>query len=111
MLDPRFPDPLLPELDLTIFVDSNHSYDMVTGKAITDLLGFVASILVEWLAQRQASIQTATFWAELQGLKIIVEKVVAIRYYLRSMGVSVTKPTIIFYNNKVVDWIPYCEIA
>ena len=30
-LDPRFPIPLVPEIDVNIFVDANHAHDKVTG--------------------------------------------------------------------------------
>ena len=101
-LDPRFPDPLLPELSTTLFVDSNHGHDTVTGKAITGIVGLVGRTPVDWSAQRQASVQTATFGAELNGLKSAVERAVAIRYHLRSMGVKVGTPTTIYCDNKAV---------
>ena len=34
----RFSEPLFEELDLNIFVDSDHRYDKVTGRSITGLL-------------------------------------------------------------------------
>ena len=57
---------------------------------------------VECLAQRQPLVQTATYGAELYALKVAVEKAVALRYYLRSMGMPVTKLTVIYYNKKAV---------
>ena len=40
-INDRFPEPLLDELDMNIFVDSDHGYDKVTGRSITGLLSMV----------------------------------------------------------------------
>ena len=101
-IDPRFPDPLLDELDTNIFVDSNHGHDTVTGKAITGTASLVGRTPVDIAAQRQPSVQTATCGSESYGLKVAVEKAVTLRYHLRSMGVKVTKPTTICCDNKAV---------
>ena len=63
-LDPRFPEPLIPELDINLFVDANHAHDKVTGRSITGLFGFVGSTPVSWSSRCQASVQTSTFGAE-----------------------------------------------
>ena len=46
-LDPRFPDPLFPELGSTMFVDANHVHDSVTGKSITGFASFIANMAVK----------------------------------------------------------------
>ena len=47
-LDPRFPKPLLKELDITCFVDADHAHDKVTGRSITGILTMVGSTPVIW---------------------------------------------------------------
>ena len=98
-LDPRFPLPLVKELDINLFVDANHAHDKVTGRSITGLFGFVGSTPVLWSSKRQASVQTSTFGAEFMALKKAVEEAITLRYYLRSMGINVSKPTPIFVDN------------
>ena len=98
-LDPRFPEPLIPELDINLFVDANHAHDKVTGRSITGLFGFVGSTPVTWSSRRQPSVQTSTFGAEFTALKKAVEQAITLRYYLRSMGINVAKPTPIFVDN------------
>ena len=98
-IDPRFPEPLMEELECNIFVDSDHGHDKVTGRSITGLIGFVGSTPTIWSSKRQASVQVSTFGAEFTALKKAVEEAVSIRYYLRSMGVKVTKPTVIYCDN------------
>lgn len=98
-LDPRFPEPLIAELDINIFVDADHAHDKTTGRSITGLIGFVGSTPTTWSSKRQGSVQTSTFGAEFTALKKAVEESVMIRYHLRSMGVKITKPTPIYVDN------------
>jgi hypothetical protein len=98
-LDPKFPEPLIPEMVINIFVDANHAHDKVTGRSVTGLFCFVGSTPVSWKSKRQASVQTSTFGAEFTALKKAVEEGITLRYYLRSMGIKVGKPTPIFVDN------------
>jgi hypothetical protein len=98
-LDPKFPEPLVPEMDINIFVDANHAHDKVTGRSVTGLFCFVGSTPVSWRSKRQASVQTSTFGAEFTALKKAVEEGITLRYYLRSMGIKVAKSTPIFVDN------------
>ena len=98
-LDPRFPEPLVREMDVNLFVDANHAHDKVTGRSVTGLFCFVGSTPVIWKSKRQASVQTSTFGAEFTALKKAVEEAITLRYYLRSMGIAVTKPTPVFVDN------------
>ena len=62
----------------------------------------MGSAPIYWKSTRQTSVQTSTFGSEFTALKKAVEVAITIRYHLRSMGVSVTKPTKIFVDNKSV---------
>ena len=101
-IDPRFPPPLQPELDINIFCDSDHGHDKVTGRSISGILSFVGSTPTTWHSKRQSSVQTSTFGAEFVALKKAVEEAVTLRYHLRSMGVKVSKATPIFVDNNSV---------
>ena len=101
-MDPRFPEPLMEELDIHNFVDADHAHDKVTGRSVTGMILFVGSTPVVWISKQQTSVQTSTFGAEFVALKKAVEEVVAIRYHLRSMGVKVTKATPVFVDNMSV---------
>ena len=97
--DDRLPEPRMKELTTNIFVDANHGHDRVTGRSITGLISFVGRTPVYWASKRQSMVQTPTFGAEFIALKKAVEEAVTLRYYLRSMGVKVTKPTVIYGDN------------
>jgi hypothetical protein len=98
-LDPKFLEPLVPEMDINIFVNANHVHDKVTWRSVTGLFCFVGSTPVSWRSKRQASVQTSTFGAEFTALKKAVEEGITLRYYLRSMGIKVAKSTPIFVEN------------
>jgi hypothetical protein len=98
-LDPRFPEPLLDELDLHVFCDADHGHDKVTGRSITGIMSVVGSTPVTWSSKRQAAVQTSTFGAEFTALKKAVEEVTTIRYHMRSMGIMVSKSTPISVDN------------
>jgi hypothetical protein len=57
-LDPRFPEPLLDELDINLFAESDHGHDQKTGRYISGLFGFVGSTPVILESIRQACVNT-----------------------------------------------------
>ena len=83
----------------TIFIDSNHSHNEVIGKSITGLWGLLGSTPVTWHAKRQLSVMTSTFGAEFTSLKKVVAEAVVCQYYCRSLGMGITKLTIIYEHN------------
>ena len=89
----------MKELPINIFTDANHAHDKTTGKSITGFISFIGRTPIYWMAKRQGAIQTSTFGAEFCALKKAVEEAITLRYYLRSIGVHVTKPTIIYADN------------
>ena len=101
-IDPQFPKPLVKEFDVNIFCDADHGHDKTTGRSITGLLLMVGSTPISWSSKRQSSVHTSTYGAEFTALKKAVEEAVNIRYYLRSMGVQVTKPSRILVDNMAV---------
>ena len=98
-IDEKLPQPIMDEVSTTIFVDSNHGHDLVTGKSVTGIIVFVGRTPIKYFSKRQSSVQTSTFGAEFVSLKRAVEEAITIRYYLRSMGVSITKPTVVYGDN------------
>ena len=48
IIDKEFPEATLEEILTTIFCDTDHAHDLVTGRSITGLLGIVGSTPVYW---------------------------------------------------------------
>ena len=98
-MDNKLPVQKMEELPITIFVDSNHGHDLVTEKSISGIIAFVGRTPIVWHSKRQGSVQSSTFGAEFIALKKGVEEAITIRYYLRSMGVKISQPTVIYGDN------------
>ena len=83
--DPKVPKSLMKELTVSIFVDSNHGHDKISGKSVTGIIVFVGRTRIHGELKRQSSVQTSTFGAEFISMKKAMEEAVTTRYYLRSM--------------------------
>ena len=101
-IDPRFPPPIMSELSLTVFSDSDHAHDKKTGRSITGIIAFLGSTPIVWSLKRQTSVQKSTYGAEFIALYSAVEAAVSLRYQLRSVGIKITQPTNIFEDNMSV---------
>ena len=101
-LDEKVPKPLLNELQITAYVDSDHAHDKATRRSITGLIIFVGRTPVLYFSKRQGAIETSTYGAEFIAMKTAVEEVVSVRYMLRCLGVKVSKPTPVLGDNRSV---------
>ena len=98
-VDPRLSKARMKELPIIIYTDANHGHDQVTGKSITGIIVMVGRTPIYWSSKRQASVQIATLGAEFIALKRAVEEAITMRYYMKSMGVKVSNPAIIYGDN------------
>ena len=101
-IDTKVPKPLVPEMDITAFVDSDHAHDKVTRRSITGLLILVGSTPVYFSSKRQGAIATSTYGAEFCAMKTAVEEVQSVRYMLRCLGVEINHASLICGDNKGV---------
>ena len=101
-IDEKVPEPLLDELKITAYVDSDHAHDKVTRRSMTGLIIFVGRTPVFYMAKRQGAIETSTYGAEFIAMKTAVEEVISVRYMLRCLGVRITSPTHILGDNRSV---------
>ena len=67
------PKPLLNELKITAFVDSDHAHDKVARRSITGLMNFVGRTPVQYMSKRQGAIETSTYGAEFVAMRTAVE--------------------------------------
>ena len=90
-----------PNLETSIFVDSDFAHDIITRRSVTGIIQFVGSTPVAWSAKRQGCIATFTYCAEFIAMRTASEEAVSLRYMLRCLGVPVPKdkPTNIFGDN------------
>ena len=98
-IDRMFPEPLGAELATTIFFDSDHAHDKITGRSISGVIVMVGRTPVIWKSKRQGAVATSTYGAEFSAMRLATEEAHTIRYMLRSLGIKVEKPTRIYGDN------------
>jgi Reverse transcriptase (RNA-dependent DNA polymerase) len=98
-LDDKFPTPMGKELSTTIYFDADHAHDQKTRKSITGIIAYIGNTPVIWMSKRQGAIATSTYGAELCAARTATEEAISIRYMLRSLGVPITKPTLMLGDN------------
>ena len=94
-----FPPSKGDEFNPTLCVDADHAHDRVTRRSITGLIAFLGSTPILWTAKRQGTVETSTYGAEFNALRTATEETIALRFILRSLGVKITKPSMIFGDN------------
>ena len=98
-IDAKIPVPLIDELEVTTFVDSDHAHDRVTRRSITGILILVGRTPVFFSSKRQGAIETSTYGAEFCAMRTAVEEVQSVRYMLRCLGVKVRHASLICGDN------------
>jgi hypothetical protein len=59
-------------------------------------------LLINWLSQKQPTLELSVFGAEFVAMKLGVEALGGIRYKLRMMGVPIAGPTYVYGDNMSV---------
>jgi hypothetical protein len=98
-IDPQFPEPIGQEIDVSVFYDSDHAHDRVTGRSISGVIVLVGSAPVVWRSKRQGAVQTSMYGAEFSTMRLATEEIITIRYMLRALGIRVSKPSNISGDN------------
>jgi hypothetical protein len=98
-IDTNVPRPLIDEIAVTAFVDSDHAHDKVSRRSITGLIIFIGRTPVFFSSKRQGAIETSTYGAEFCAMKTAVEETMAVRYMLRCLGVRVNHASLICGDN------------
>jgi len=101
-IPPNMPEPQGKEVDIRLFVDSDHAGDKTTRRSRTGFFIYVNSALVSWLSKKQATIETSVFGAEFVAMKQGMETLRGLRYKLRMMGVPISGPSYIYGDNMSV---------
>ena len=96
------PKPLGREVDLRMFMDSDHATDETTRRSRTGYFIYVNLALVNWLSKKQARIETSVFGAEFVAMKQGMEAMRGLCYKLRMMGVRISGPTYTYGDNMSV---------
>ncbi|KAI2513193.1 hypothetical protein MHU86_1231 [Fragilaria crotonensis] len=101
-LPPNAPTPRGKDVDLRLFVDSDHAGDKKTRRSRTGFLIYLNSAPITWFSKKQSTIETSVFGAEFVAMKQGMETLRGLRYKLRMMGVSLSGPSYIYGDNMSV---------
>ena len=96
------PEPLGKDVDIRLYVDSDHAGDVVTRRSRTGFFIYLNSAVIMWLSKRQATIESSVFGAEFVAMKHGMEALRGLRYKLRMMGIPLSGPSLIYRDNMSV---------
>ena len=99
---PNAPKARGKEVDLRLYVDSDHAGDKMVRRSRTGFFIFMNMAPIMWYTKRQATIETSVFGAEFVAMKTGMEAVRGLRYKLRMMGVPLSGPTHVYGDNMSV---------
>lgn len=86
----------------TCYVDADHAHDTVPRRSVTGIIIMVNKTPIKWISKRQKTVETSTYGSELVASRVAVENVMAMRYYLRMLGVPIEGPTLMLGDNMSV---------
>ena len=98
-IDKKVPTPLMKEMEITAFVDSDHAHDKLTRRSITGILILVGRTPALIYSKRQGAIETSTYGAEFCAMRTATEEVMSVRYMLRCLGVKVSYASLVCGDN------------
>lgn len=81
-VDVNLPKPLVEELEITCFDDSNHAHGQISRHSIMGMIIFVGRTPVFYSSKQQGAIKTSTYGAEFCAMRCAVKEVMAIQYML-----------------------------
>jgi hypothetical protein len=79
------PAPKRPKFKMTVYVDANHTHDLVTRRSITGIILMLNNIPVRWMSKRQITVETSTYGSELVASRIATELILEVRFMLRPL--------------------------
>ena len=101
-IDPRAPEPKGKKVRTTSYADANLLHDLVTGRSASGILELLNNTPVDWFSKRQQQVETATYGSEFMVARQATERLIDLRYTLRSFGVPLDGPAWMFGDNKSV---------
>ena len=101
-IPPNAPEPRGKEVDLRLFVDSDHAGEKLTRRSRTGYIAFLNMAPVAWFSKKQTTIETSVFGAEFVAMKTAMDAMRGLRYKLRMMGIPLSGPTFFYGDNMSV---------
>ena len=96
------PDPRGNDVDLRMYVDSDHAGDRVNRRSRTGYFIYLNSAPVVYHSKKQNTVESSVFGAEFCAMTRGMERLRGLRYKLRMMGVEIAGPSYIYGDNMSV---------
>ena len=100
-IPPNAPLPRGKEVDLCMFVDSNHLGNNQTRRSRTWFMIHMNMSLINWYSKKQSTIKTSEFGAEFVAMNVTLT-LHTIQYKLRLMCISISGALYIYGDNMLV---------
>jgi hypothetical protein len=101
-LPPNMPEPRGKEVEIRLYVDSDHAGDQLIRRSRTGYIILLNSAPLVWFSKRQPTVETSVFGAEFVAMKNGMEAVRGLRYKLRMMGIPIEGPAYVYGDNMSV---------
>jgi hypothetical protein len=101
-IPPNAPEPRGKPVQINCFVDADHAGNKVTRRSHSGILIYLNSAPIDWYSKRQNTVESSSFGSEFIALRVATEKLEALRYKLRMMGVPIDGPANVFCDNESV---------
>jgi hypothetical protein len=102
MIPSHAPVPRGKEVDLCLFVDSNHGGEQFTRRSRTWCVIYLSMAPIVWFSKHQPTVESSVFGAEFVAMKNGIETCRGMRYKFRMMGVVLSGPTFVYGDNMSV---------
>jgi hypothetical protein len=101
-MPPNMPEPRGKEVEVRLYVDSDHAGDQLVRRSRTGYFVYLNSAPLIWFSKRQPTVETSVFGAEFVAMKNGMEAVRGLRYKLRMMGIPIEGPAFVYGDNMSV---------
>jgi hypothetical protein len=61
-----------PSFRMTVYVDADHAYDLVTRRSITGILVILNNMPIRWISKRQKTVETSNYGSELVASRSVI---------------------------------------
>jgi len=101
-LPPGMPEPWGLPVEISCFVDANHTGNLLTHCAQSGILIFLNKSPIIWYSKWQNTAESSTFGSEFIAMCIASNCIVSLWYKLRMFGVPLLGPANVFCDNQGV---------
>jgi hypothetical protein len=102
MIPSDAPITLGKEVDLRLFIDSDHAGEQFTRRSRTGFVIYLNIAPIVWFPKSQPTLESIVFGAEFVAIRKEIETCHGLRYKLIMMGVTLSGPTYVYWDNMYV---------